>query len=299
MAVEDQVVRAIVCTIAGQIERAETEVARARPIEDLTAYERVLFARHQLARATQADVLAAREILARVHAELPHFATACTWLAETYYYEAHSAWSTDPDGAARTAFELGRCAVELDDRDSLAHLVLAWGYFRVYRSIELASAQLALARAVNPNDYYGLCLASGLCLWDGDLDGAITHGLAALRRSPLTPDTCMRYFGLAHFCSERYEQALDAFSRMKSPGVDVLGAIAACYGLLGREEQAAQAAELFRARSLAGGGPLADPEAWHAYWTRVLPFRDRRYLDRLLDGLARAGLPGGPTSSAS
>ena len=290
LAIEDEVVRAIVCTLAGQVERAQTARMLGRRPGDLTAYDQVLKGRYQLAGTTEADILGARETLAHALDAFPDYAPACTWLAETYYVEAQSAWSADPDGAAERAFALGRRAVELDDLDSLAHLVLAWGHFWVQHSIELAMARLEVALAMNPNDYYGLCLAGGLSLWSGDLDQAIARSHEALRRSPLTPDTCARHLGLAHYCGGHYEQALESFSRMKAPGMDVHGAIAACYAELERAEQAAAAARAFRAVAGPASQVLSDPLRWRAFWTRAVPFRDPIFLDRLLDGLARAGV---------
>lgn len=295
-AIGDAVVQAIVCRLVGQVERARTEEAVARSgAGELSAYERVLLGRFQLAAGHQADVLAARAILAATTEEFPAFAPAFRWLAETWYDEACSPWSPDPQKAALHAFAVGRRAVELDDQDSGAHLMVAWGYFRTQRSLELATAQLERALALNPNDYYTLCLASALSLWSGDLDAAVAHGEEALRRSPLAPDACSRTTGLAHYCAGRFGQALEALSRIKAPGIDVHAAVAACYARRGSLEQAAAAAAICRAAIAAAGvaatSTLEDPARWRSYWTRTLPFRDPAHLDRLLDDLAVAGVP--------
>lgn len=301
-AIGDEVVQAIVCRLVGQVERARTDeaVARGRAGE-LSAYERVLVGRFRLAAGHQADVLAARAIFAATTEEFPAFAPGFRWLAESYYDEACSPWSPDPHAAALDAFAAGRRALELDDRDSGAHLVVAWGYFRTQRSLELAAAELERALALNPNDYYTLCLASALSLWSGDLDAAVAHGEEALRRSPLAPDACSRTTGLAHYCAGRFGQALEALSRIRAPGVDVHAAVAACYARQGSLDQAAAAAAMFRAAIAAAGAAatstLEDPARWRSYWTRTLPFRDPAHLDRLLEDLAVAGVRAPPTPS--
>ena len=215
--VEDEVVRMIVATIVGQVDRAHTARALRKDPALLTAYELVLQGRARLAKAAREDVIAARAIFDRVVRDHPDYASGYVWLAESYYLEAISHWTESAEAAAERAFELGRRAVELDDLDNFAHLTLAWGYFR-QGGLEMAKAQLERALELNPNDYYGLCLQSTLCLCRGEIDGAIEHGLLALRRSPLASDACLFTLGFAYYFSEDYARALEIWGRWRGRG---------------------------------------------------------------------------------
>lgn len=294
LVLENEVVRAIVATAVGCAEQADTERALRKPPAELNAYDTVLCARHKLATGVRADVLEARSLLLDATARCPDYATAYSWLAETYYVEALSPWCLDPEAAEKRVLELGRIAVGLDPLDSMAHLCLAWGYFRAQRSLEMAKAQLAIALELNPNDYYGLCFEAILALCSGALDGAVASAEQALRRSPLAPDACLSTLGFASYFGGRYERAIDAFCRMRTPSADIYAGIAACQARLARHAQAAEAAHEFRACIERSGRRFtsADPQRWRDYWQGRFMLCDPRFIAALLDDLARAGLPG-------
>jgi TolB-like protein len=282
-AVQDDVVRTIVATIVGQVDRAHTVRAVGKAPELLTVYELVLQGRARLAKAAREDVIAARAIFERAARDHPDYALGYVWLAESYYLEAISHWTASAERAADRAFELGRRAVELDELDSFAHLTLA---------LEMARAQLERALELNPNDYYGLCLQSTLCLCRGEIDGAIEHGLLALRRSPLVSDACLFTLGFAYYFGEDYRRALEVWGRMARARIEVKAGIAASLARLDRAVEAETALRDFcaelgtaeRLRFAAGRANLQN------YWQRVFPLERTELLEHLLDGLDLAGL---------
>ncbi len=117
--------------------------------------------------------------------------------------------------------------------------------------------------------------------------------IEAIRLNPLTPDNCLFTIGMAEYVAERYEEALEAFGKVKGWGVQRPAWIAACYAQLGRDVQAqAVAAEV---RELAPSDPSVpnegDIERWRAYWTRINRFENSEDQERFFDGLRKAGLP--------
>jgi adenylate cyclase len=290
--VQDEIVRRIVATIVGNVDRAHTARALRKEPAVLTAYELVLRGRARLAKSTREDVLAAREIFERAVADHPGYVAGYVWLAESYYVEANSHWTPSAEHAAERAFDLGRRAVELDDLDSSAHLTLAWGYFRQGR-MEMAKAQLDRVQELNPNDYYGLCFQSTLCLCRGEIAGAIENGLAALRRSPLVSDMCLFTLGFAYYFGADYGRALEIWSRMARPRIEVKAGIAASSARLGRDAEARAARRDFcDALGAAERSRFAaDRQVWQKYWQRVFPLQEPRLLEHLLEGLDLAGLP--------
>ena len=221
-----------------------------------------------------------------------NYAAAYVWLAETYAAECASSWTTVPDAAER-AFEFAHKAVALDDLDSNAHAMLAWAYFRLKSNFELAQTQIETALELNPNDYNSYCLKSWFLTCSGDLDGGISCGNEALRRSPIVSDGCLYIIGFAEYLAGEYTRAIATFGKMSNPGAGVQGCIAACYAQLGREDEAHAAATEFRERAKAGPiQPDKDAESWRAYWLKLFPFKELAPLNQLLDGLRKAGLPG-------
>jgi adenylate cyclase len=291
LAVEDEVVRTIVATIVGQVDRAHTLRALGKDPALLSAYELVLQGRARLAKGTQEDVLAARAIFERAVLDHPGYAAGYVWLAESYYLEAVSHWTASAELAATRALELGRRAVELDELDSFAHLMLAWAHFRM-GGLEMAKAQLEKALELNPNDYYGLCLQSTLCLCGGEIDGAIEHGLLALRRSPLVSDACLFTLGFAYYFAEEYPRALEVWGRMARPRIEVKAGIAASLARLDRAVEAEAALRDFCSElgSAERARFAADRASFRKYWQRVFPLKEVGLLEHLLAALDRAGL---------
>lgn len=288
-----ELVRAVVTSVVGQLERHSAEQPVSGSVEQLSAYERLLRARYTLARATRDDVLQARAELGALCECFPGYASAYVWLAETHYYEAQSSWTPDAAAAAAQVLALGQRAVNLDGFDSMAHLAVAWGYYRTGRGLEMARGQLEIALRLNPNDYNNLCFASVLSVCSGDFKRAIHSSRAALRRSPVLPDACLFTLGFAYYFSADYARAVRAFGRMNRPGAVVHGVVAVCAVHLGLRDEAHSAVRAFwAALDPASHSALREDEArWQAYWDKLFVFRDARHLRCLLADLSAAGLP--------
>jgi tetratricopeptide (TPR) repeat protein len=259
----------------------------------LSAYDLVLKGKFVLRKGTKDNILQAREIFERALELDANHAQAYVQLAYTYISEAQSDWASAPERAAERALDLARKAVDLDDRDSDAHLVLAWAYFRVKSNFDLAKSELEKAMLLNPNEYYNYCFKSWFLTCSGDPSGGISCGNEALRRNPFVHDGCLYSIGFADYLAGSYEQAISILVRITHPPVEVVACIAACHAQLGRHEQAHAAAGEFldRAKSELAIFPGGDTETWRAYWLRRMPFKEEALLTNLLDGLQKAGLP--------
>jgi adenylate cyclase len=292
-AVQDEIAQTIVASLAGRVEDVDRRRALRKSAGDLSSYDLLLRGRHCLERGSQQDVLAARDIFQRVIERDPEYAAAYIALAETYFYEAISSWTTSREVAAARLFELGRTAARLDDQDSRAHLCLAWGYWRVEGNFEIAKAQIEEAIALNPNDLDNYCLKGFLSTYAGELEEGIWCTSEAIRRAPNMPEKCLESRVMAEYLLGRYGDAIATFGRMSHPPVELLGWIAACYAELGRDSEARAATMQFRERARAerAGAPDDDTEAWRAYWLKAFPAREFTNVERLFAGLRKAGLP--------
>jgi TolB-like protein len=292
-AVQDEITRTIVASLAGQVEEADRQRALRKSGSDLSAYDLLLRGKNRLEKGGREDILAAREIFERVLQIDPDWAPGHVELAETYFYEAVSDWSEAPQAAVEKVFELGQEASRLDPQDSRARLCLAFGHLRLTGNLELAKAQVDEAIALNPNDLDNYCLKGFLSTYMGELEDVLWCTSEAIRRAPNMPEKCLQSRVMAEYLLGRYADAIATFGRMSRPPIELLGWIAACYAELGRAEEAQAAAQQFRDRARAEKPGLAtdDPDAWKAYWARRFPARDRASVERLFEGLRKAGFP--------
>ena len=193
---------------------------------------------------------------------------------------------------AEKILELSRKAVELDPHDSRTHLELAWSYLHVKGDLDLARIEVEVALALNPNDYNNYCVGGWLSACSGDLAHAVACSNEALRRSPVVADSCLETRLVAEYLAGNYQQAIVAFGRMLRPYLTAYGWAAATYAQLGRAEEARSLLDIFlkQAGELPWAPTATDLDGWRRYWAHEFQTKDMVALERLSDGLRKAGL---------
>ena len=296
--VQDDVAQKIVVTLAGSIERADQARSLSKEASNLSAYECVLRGRHFYGEWGKGhdneDVLQARKMFERAIEIDERCASAYAGLAATYLTEFERGWSDTPKVAGEQCLAVARKAVELDENDSYAHLILAGAQWKVNRDWERSQSQLEAAIERNPNYYWSYCFGSWFCACAGDLELSIEHGNEAMRRSPLLPDGCLVTLGFTEYLAGRYEHAIANFTRMTNIGEDASAGLAASYAQLGRREEAQAAAAEFRTISKRGAMNAAD---WASFLATYMPFKDQEPVEHLSEGLGKAGLVADDVSS--
>ena len=218
-AVQDDVTISIVARVADHLEDTSRQAVLRKPVTDLTAYELVLRAKGKFSNfgGSQEDILASRDLYRKAIEQDPGCSRAYAGLAETFQSEVTSSWTTDRELAGSQAIEYARKALTIDPLDSNARGTLANTYKHLDQNYDRANTELGKAIALNPNDYWNLCAASGICVTDGKLDEAIEWGNEAMRRNPLHPDNCLMVMGLADYLAGRYESAIERFRSLDHP----------------------------------------------------------------------------------
>ncbi len=294
-AVQDDVAQTIISTLVGRLEEENRERAWKKKATNLSAYDYYLRGKHYWPdwRGSKDSKLRAREMFEKAMEIDPDYASAYIGLAESYIAEFWSSWTKNRKAAGVRAFKYARKALELDNSDSHAHLILASVYIYVKSNFELAGIQIQRALELNPNDYWNYCLKTKFALCTGDFEESIHWGNEAIRRNPFLPDDCLHSMGFSEYFSQQYDDAIKTFGRLSTPGVEVQGCIAACYAQLGRDKDACAAATEFRDRADAEltGQRDWDTDSWRNYWSGVYNFKAPELLKPLLDGLHKAGLP--------
>lgn len=206
---QDEITRKVVASIQTRVHLTtiqEPVERSSRP--DLTVWELTMRAWNLLYDFTPESFSAAQTLLSRALARDPQSAEATMVLSLIHHHTALMGYAVDHKETITTAYELGRRAVELDDRNEYAHWafgISGWGLRRYDESI----AALERAVELNPNcslAYGSLGTVLGLV---GRSDEAIANQQIAIRSNPLDPSIFFRFSGiaLANYMAHRWDEA--------------------------------------------------------------------------------------------
>ncbi len=287
--VQDEVAQKIVNMLVGKIEHSYHKRSLFKETRNLTAYECVLRGRHYFHdwKGTESDIRRSREMFEKAIELDSRYASAYSGLAATYISEFDDGWSPDPEVAGAKALEYAHKAIELDEHDSYAHLVLSFAYWHVKSDFELAKSQLKTAIELNPNYYWNYCYGCWFSACNGDLDTSIFQAREAIRRNPLLPDGCLHSQGIAEYLAGQYEDAIATICQISKPDTRGYACLAASYGQLGRVDDAKKIAD----ECVEHRGDCARSDAdWRKFWRDKLKFREQAPIEHLIQGLDKAGL---------
>jgi len=283
-ATQDEVVERIVRALAVTLTQGEAARLRRRGTENVAVYETWLRARQLLSGSTRETVAQAKAMYRRAIELDPNFAAAQAGLALATIADYVSDWAPDPAAALDEAERWARRAVELDDSEPVGHMAL--GSVMLWRrDHDGALAEFRRMIELDPNFAQGHS-ATGLALmYAGRSAEALEAFAVAKRLDPHHSSIVLHFVAQANFSLGNYgtaaKQLLERISR--TPGTDSSRMmLAACYGHLGRIEEARAAwAELMK----------VNPNFSFEQRERVLPYKDPRDFTRIAEGLAKAGLP--------
>jgi adenylate cyclase len=283
-ATQDEVVEKIVRALAVTLTQGEEKRLGRRGTANVAAYEAVLRARELLGGATRETVAQARAMYQRAIELDASYAVPHAGLAATAVSNYVSDWAEDPGAELDQAERWARRALKLDESEPFAHMAL--GHVLLWRrDHDGALAEFRSMIALDPNFAQGHS-ATGLALmYAGRAAEALEAFALSKRLDPHYPSIVLHYLAQANFSLGNYgtaaKQLLERIAR--TPGTDSSRMmLAACYGHLGRIEEARAAwAELLK----------VNPDFSLEQRERVLPYKDPRDFARIADALAKAGLP--------
>jgi adenylate cyclase len=185
-ALQDEIVVAIVGTLVPEIGAAEIERSRREPPQNVDAwdlYQRGLYRYYKFGKEdlAEAQVLFDQAIKLDPVFPDPFVFRALTGIAAVFLFYAAS-----PSDVLREAAGFAQRALQLDERNALAHTILGRSLMLAGKH-EAAIAENRLAIELNSNlalARYGLGAA---LLWAGHADQSIPHLEQALRLSPRDP----------------------------------------------------------------------------------------------------------------
>jgi TolB-like protein/Flp pilus assembly protein TadD len=284
---QDQVTASVVGSIAPRLEQAEIERALRKPTENLDAYDyflRGMAAFHRWTRAGNAEALSNFH---RAIALDPNFASAYGMAARCYPQRKAAGWVVDGAREVAEAERLARRAAELAGSDALALGTAGFALGYAAGELETGAALIERALQINPNLAWVWVFGGWSKLWLGEPEDALEHIDRAIRLSPQDPQLFqMQTVGAyAHLFLDRFSEAMLWAERAlleRSNHVSATRVLAASCAMAGRQEQASKA--MARLRDL-------DPALRLSNIKDLFPLRRRQDIDRLTEGLRKAGLP--------
>jgi adenylate cyclase len=280
-AIQDEITRAIVATLAGRVEAATHDRAKRKPTDNMAAYECVLAAKVLHHRSAREDNRQALQLLDRALALDPNYAHAHAWkgcvLGQAWVYS----WCEDRNATfEQVAAEL-ETALALDDNDCDVHRILAAVNLNRDKH-DRATYHQERALALNPNYDLVVVQQGELLTWLGRPEEGIDWIKRAMRLNPYHPERFWSHLGRACYCAEKYAEAAEAFSRITRPDHTHHAFMAATFAQMGSSvAAAAHAAEVVK----------REPGFSIAAYLGTLHYK--REIDRRRHeaGLLKAGLP--------
>ena len=288
-AVQDEVTRAIVATIAAQLGKTVSENAARKATNNIKSYEYLLQANRQYYRFNPDDNIAAARLYQKAIERDPQFSRAYAGLANTYTTDYFLGWLRTKN-ALQNGLEYAQKALEFDSNDALARIVLAWALIGK-GSWEEAELEFDRVLTSKPGDADILAEAGNGLKAVGRLDVGIALLEEAIRLNPLFPDTYQRWLGQAYYRAGRYQEAINTLRAVRMDGWGY-GVLAASLARVGELEHARDALNKFvaqRDKELKSSGVSASTTA-DLLGNYKDNFRTEANWLHLLDGLHMAGL---------
>jgi tetratricopeptide (TPR) repeat protein len=233
--VQDELVRRIVGTLVGRIEDDRLECGRRKPPDQWEAYDLWLRGWSILRRSDIAAIGEARRLFRQALAKESRYASPYMGLALAHLNEwACFSWNhwVFP---RQEVLDLAQKAVELDERDHRAHIVL--GMTQIYGGdYDAARSQVTTALELNPNDADVLAHGSWALAILGRHDEAVEWGRRALRLAPHRPEWYSTFVGVALFAARRHEEAIETMATAPEALCNTPAFLAASYAHLERPD---------------------------------------------------------------
>jgi len=283
-ATQDEVVEKIVRALAVKLTHGEERRLGRRGTSNVVAYETWLRARELAGRSTRVAIAQAKTMHRRAIETDQNFSAPHAGLALALIADYVSDWAEDPAQALNEAERWARRAVELNEQEPLSHLAL--GSVLLWRR-DLVGALTEFRRmvALDPNFASGYTAMGLGLMYAGQPAEALESIAVAMRLDPHYPSIVLHFLAQAEFSLGKYDMAAQHLRERiaRTPGTDSSRMmLAACYGHLGRLEDARMAwAELLKVNP---GFSLVQRE-------HVLPYKNAADFRRIADGLTKAGLP--------
>jgi TolB-like protein/Tfp pilus assembly protein PilF len=284
--VQDEITGSVVGAIEPELRIVERQRANRKSPESMDALDQFWRGISRLYEFTAEDNAAAEALMREAIEMDPTNVRGYVGLSQVLGQKILWEWTKNIDADRQAGAAAARRALELDNKDPYAHLVMAWiSLLSLDHGTAIASAQRAIDLA--PNFAMAYFVLGGARLFEGQFEKAIDLFQRAMCLSPYEPLTfffCI-YLALAHYhlghCAEAAEIARTGI-RLR-PTHMLYRVLAACCGQLGQLSEGRAALAEMRHRM---------PKGAEKQWLVAFPYANPAHRAALVDGLQKAGWNG-------
>ena len=282
-ALQDEIALKILKTVHEKLQPADHARVLGKGARNLEAFLKAMEAREHFFRITPEDNAMARNLYEEAIALDPEYAFAYVALAFTHMADIWFDTSEFPKESVRRAIELAEKAIALDESEAAGHADLGFLY-AFTGQFDKAIAHVERALALDPNSFAILQNSAAALAYAGRPEEAILLLHKAIRLNPSASVLCSYFLSAAYSMLGRFDEAVEqakkTIEREPKNQFIYLALVSACI-FAGREEEArAAAAEVLRIK------PAFSVEQIR----RILPYKDKSFVDRLIDAWRKAGL---------
>jgi len=284
--VQDDVTRRIVDALKVTLSPAEKAQLADTGTSNMEAYDAALRGREiLLGKAKNRETFEeAKAFFLKAIKLDPNFAQPHAGLGFAYMFDYQNRWSDDPDGSLEQAKHYAQLAIDKNPKEALPHVVaaVAAGFDR---NLERAKAEVDIALSLNPNLAMANNVFGTMRIYSGQPLEAIPAIERAMRLDPAGSGQFLHFLGMANLLAGKYETAVALLKQrvMLNPETDFSRAIlASALGHLG---------EVDEARQVWGELEKINPKySFRDHFSRQ-PFKNPADVERIAEGLKKAGLP--------
>lgn len=243
--IQDEITEMIAARLARQTRTAMVTRSRARPTENMSAYDLYLRARQLAAR--DETVFEGEPLLRRAIDLDSQFAPAFALLGFVEVTKSFLSLEYDPaQSRLENGLALAKIALDLDPDETFAHLIA--GYAQLYLG-RFSQARTSLDRAValNPNDPFVLSIHALFLSYTGHADDGLRELDEAQRLDPFAVGWFDDFRGIILTSAGRYREAVACYAGQETLTSWSLGYLTFGLAELGETEKARRTLARFKA----------------------------------------------------
>jgi adenylate cyclase len=282
--VQDEITFEILKALQVKLTGGEKLSIIGKGTKNLEAYQKILQAMEVAQRFNPEANIQARQLAEEAIALDPKYPVAYRVLAWSHFNEIHGGWSKNPTKSFKRAVQVAQKAVELDDTQAGAHILL--GMLHLYRrQYEKAIAAGERAVSISPNGAHYNAFFAAILRYAGRPEESIELTKKAMRLSPIYPAWFLASLGTAYRLTGQYDEAIEALRGCLERNPEYVPSyiqLVIAYSQLNRLEEAqALVPEILKRR----------PKFSLKNFSKSLFYKDPAETERMLDALRKAGLP--------
>ncbi|MEE9240373.1 MAG: hypothetical protein V3U53_04205, partial [bacterium] len=282
--VQDEIVQEIITALDVKLLRGEQAAVWHKTLKDRDALEYFYKGLQEFFKLQKDSMLRARKLFEIVDKKQPQVSIGATWTALCHWFDAFKVWGDDPAKSLEVAGNWAEKAVQMEDVDGQAHMVLSHVHLMNHRfddALIVGRAAVALRpNCTNANGFFANVLH-----YCGRQSDAIEHVTWAIRYSPVFPPFFADVLSLALLFSESFDAAAavaDDSLRLNSRGLTACLVKVAAYTAQNK---------LSEARGGCGQVMSADPIFSLQHFAERQPYKNLVDLETFVSRLSAAGLP--------